>query len=296
MSIKEDTMAQITIGQAPASAGSGTGFLEWGPVFAGGAMAAALTFVLLSFGSTIGLSFGSPWSSAGSPVWLIVSLAIFWAIAAQIGAAIAGGYVAGRMRSSWGEETHHEVEFRDGLHGGLVWAVGVIVAAGLLVSAAGAVARSGADLAGRVAGSRADTSMLSADLLLRPAGKDVSTQGAANTELRGEISRLLGTSLVMGTLSDADRDYLAGIVSQRTSVAPADAAKRVNDTFAQAIAVAKDTTDKARRTGILTGLVTAMSLLISLAAAWWAAQRGGYHRDNAIPAAFPIGKRTRAAA
>ena len=89
---------------------------------------------------------------------------------------------------------------------------------------------------------------------------------------------------------------LAGIVSQRTSVAPADAAKRVNDTFAQAIAVAKDTTDKARRTGILTGLVTAMSLLISLAAAWWAAQRGGYHRDNAIPAAFPIGKRTRAAA
>ena len=200
------------------------------------------------------------------------------------------------MRSRWGEATHHEVEFRDGLHGGLVWAVGVIVAAGLLVSAAGAVARSGADLAGQVAGSRADTSMLSADLLLRPAGKDVSIQAIANTDLRSEVSRLLGASLMTGTLADADRDYLVGIVSQRTGLAPADAAKRVNDTFAQAIAVAKDTTDKARRTGILTGLVTAMSLLISLAAAWWAAQRGGYHRDNAIPAAFPIGKRTRAAA
>jgi hypothetical protein len=36
----------------------------------------------------------------------------------------------------------------------------------------------------------------------------------------------------------------------------------------------------------LTGFVTAAGLLISLAAGWWAAMRGGDHRDNNVPARF----------
>jgi hypothetical protein len=35
-------------------------------------------------------------------------------MAQQIGAAMVGGYVAGRMRSRWDQITEHEVEFRDG--------------------------------------------------------------------------------------------------------------------------------------------------------------------------------------
>ena len=66
----------------------------------------------------------------------------------------------------------------------------------------------------------------------------------------------------------------------------AEAEKRVNDTFADADRAAREAADKARRAAVLTGFVTAASLLISLAAAWWAAQRGGHHRDNAIPARF----------
>jgi CHAT domain len=38
---------------------------------------------------------------------------------------MAGGYVAGRMRLRW-HEAGDETEFRDGLHGGLVWAVAVL--------------------------------------------------------------------------------------------------------------------------------------------------------------------------
>jgi hypothetical protein len=42
-----------------------------------------------------------------------------WALAQQIGSLMAGGYVAGCMRSRW-HEAGDEREFRDGLHGGLV--------------------------------------------------------------------------------------------------------------------------------------------------------------------------------
>jgi hypothetical protein len=110
-------------------------FVEWGAVFAGGVMAAAISFVLLTFGTTIGLSFTSQWASAGLSAKAIASLAAFWTMASQIGAAMIGGYVAGRMRSRMGEIAEHEVEFRDGLHGGLVWAIGVSIGAGLLFAA-----------------------------------------------------------------------------------------------------------------------------------------------------------------
>src|SRR6202521_3648143 len=81
----------------------GASFVEWGAVLAGAVLAAALSFVLLTFGTAIGLSATSPWPNSGLSVRVIASLAVFWAIAQQIWAAMAGGYVAGRMRSRWHE-------------------------------------------------------------------------------------------------------------------------------------------------------------------------------------------------
>ena len=92
---------------------AGTSFVEWGAVFAGAVLAAAISFVLLTFGAAIGLSATSPWPNVGASTKVIASIAVFWAIAQQIGAFMAGGYVAGRMRSRW-HETGHEAEFRDG--------------------------------------------------------------------------------------------------------------------------------------------------------------------------------------
>jgi hypothetical protein len=51
--------------------------------------------------------------------------------------------------------------------------------------------------------------------------------------------------------------------------------------------------DKARRATVLTGFVTAASLVVSLGAAWWSALRGGHHRDNQIPARFAVGAQRR---
>src|SRR5687768_17700700 len=90
-----------TVGPTPASASApGSSFVEWGAVFAGAVLAAAISFVLLTFGTAIGLSATSPWPNAGLSAKLIASLAVFWAMALQIGAFLAGGYVAGRDRKS----------------------------------------------------------------------------------------------------------------------------------------------------------------------------------------------------
>jgi hypothetical protein len=144
------------IGPAPASASSastpGSSFVEWGAVLAGAVLAVAISFVLLTFGAAIGLSAASPWPNSGVSAKVIASVAVFWAMAQQIGAFMAGGYVAGRMRSRW-HETGHEADFRDGLHGGLVWAVGVVIGAALFLSTAGSVAKTGAEVAGQAGAS-----------------------------------------------------------------------------------------------------------------------------------------------
>src|SRR5687768_17502770 len=146
-----------TVGPTPASASApGSSFVEWGAVFAGAVLAAALSFVLLTFGTAIGLSATSPWPNSGLSATVIASLAVFWAMVQQIGSLMAGGYVAGRMRSRW-LEPGHEAEFRDGLHGGLVWAVAVLISALLVFATAGLVARTGADVAGKAAASAVST-------------------------------------------------------------------------------------------------------------------------------------------
>ena len=103
------------------------------------------------FWQAIGLTATSPWPGSGISAKLLASLAVFWVMAQQIGAFMVGGYVAGRMRAKWHEPNQDEVEFRDGLHGGLVWGVGIVIGAAMLMATAGAVARTGAEVAGKAA-------------------------------------------------------------------------------------------------------------------------------------------------
>ena len=68
------------------------------------------------------------------------SVAVFWSVAVPILSFLIGGYIAGRMRSAWETATSDEVQFRDGMHGMLVWALS-IVAGGLLAFLAAGRAR-----------------------------------------------------------------------------------------------------------------------------------------------------------
>jgi hypothetical protein len=225
-------------------------------------------------------------------------------MAQQIGSVMAGGYVAGRMRSRW-HEGGHEAEFRDGLHGALVWAMGVLISAILVFATAGAVARTGAEVASKAASTLTsspnamDTVL---DTMLRPAsatanapgGPSASPQGAPGhaqsaEETRAEMSRILASSVQSGSISSENRTQLAQLVSQRTGLSQQDAQHRVDD----AVNAARAAADKARHAAILTGFVTAAALILSLGAGWWAAMRGGQHRDTSVPARFTFGDRRR---
>jgi hypothetical protein len=294
-------------GPSAAAAASGS-FVEWGAVLAGAFLAAAISFVLLTFGTAIGLSATSPWPTSGVSGKVLATLAVLWVMMQQIGAFMAGGYVAGRMRARWHEPTQHEVEFRDGLHGGLVWAVGIVIGAALAMATAGAAAKTGVDVASKAAGvaalSSAEPMDAVLDTMLRPTtvaqatgaptppasaapGTSSSRARAGNTdETRSEMARVLTSAVASGSLSEQNRNYLAQLVAQRSGLSQQEAERRVNEAFT----AAREAADKARKAAILTGFVTAASLIISFGAAWWAAMRGGQHRDNSVPARFAFGR------
>ena len=122
---------------------AGASFVEWGAVFAGAVLGAAVSFVLLNLQAAIGLSATSPTPNIGWPVDGVVSAAALWVIAQQIGSLMIGGYVAGRVRSSW-PAVGREAILRDGLHGALVWGVGLLIST-LLLFVTAEIARGAAD-------------------------------------------------------------------------------------------------------------------------------------------------------
>src|SRR5665647_2499681 len=121
---------------APARAGSSSSYVEWGAVFAGALAASAISFVLLTAGASLGLSLLSPYASQ-SYGKSAASLAVFWSIAVPILSFLVGGYIAGRMRSAWDDTTLDEGNFRDGIHGLLVWALSIVAGGMLAFLAAG---------------------------------------------------------------------------------------------------------------------------------------------------------------
>ena len=53
-------------------------YVEWGPVIAGTVGAAAISFVLLTFGSAIGLTAASPWPDRGMSLTTVMIIAAIW--------------------------------------------------------------------------------------------------------------------------------------------------------------------------------------------------------------------------
>ena len=262
----------------------GSSYVDWAPVFAGAVAAAALSFVLLTAGAAIGLSFVSPYPSQ-SYGKAAATLATVWALVVTIGSFLVGGYLAGRIRMPWGEGNPEEVIFRDSVHGFLVWSLSIFL--GVLIAS---IAGSATTLVGAQVGKasvysseRGSVLALTVDAMLRGAPAASTPTGlAVSTDMRDEVTRVLSSSVLAGQPSPADRSYLAQVIAHRTGLASAEAEKRVDIVFADA----RRAIDQARNGVVLVGLVTTTALLFGLAAAWYAAQRGGHHRDHNIPARF----------
>jgi hypothetical protein len=77
-----------------------------------------------------------------------------------------------------------------------------------------------------------------------------------------------------------DRTYIAQLVSRETGMPQAEAEQRVNTVIDKTVADAKKAADVARKTAIMVACLLATTLLVAGAGSFFAAVRGGDHRDN----------------
>jgi hypothetical protein len=274
-------------------------YVEWGPIVAGAVSAAAIAFVLLTFGSAIGLSAASPWPNAGLPVWLVAIIGAVWLLVVQAGSYALGGYLAGRMRAPATMVRTEERQFRDGAHGFFVWALGVTISAVVVALTAGSVARTGSELAsGAVEGvaqlapaattvAADGPSAYAIDRLLRappaPSNGAQNSTAPADQNLSAEVARVFASGLRGDALAQDDRAYLTRVVAARTGASEAEAQTQVDQAFTlaqEAERAARDAADKARKASAIGAFLIAASLLVSAAAAAAGAGLGGRHRDE----------------
>ena len=254
-------------------------YLQWTPVVAGAFAAAALSFILMMFGVAVGLGV-----SSASPTWrdASVALAILSGVYLILQAIVSfglGGYIAGRIRRSFGTSRPEEVETRDGLHGLATWALAVLLGAAL-------AAVLGASTINRSPSSNSSANTSAAEPLLsyeldrlfrspkRPPNVDIASE-------RAEAGRILMTSSSHSGVSGDDRTYLIQHIASATGLSAPDSERRVDSV----ITSSKAAIARSRRTTIILAFSLAVATLLGAVTAWAAACAGGRHRDGApIPA------------
>jgi MFS family permease len=253
-------------------------FLQWTPVVAGSFVAAAVSVILIAFGTAIGFSIVS-----SSPTWrdtssaLALASGLYLLLAALVSFGF-GGYVAGRLRERWTTSAHSDVvEFRDGVHGLLAWAIAVMIT-GLVAAASAASVASKAIPPATSPEATTGEPLIAYELdrlfrgERRPAGGDLNYT-------RAEAGRILLAATGRQGITPDDRAYLVRLVASNTGIALPDAERRVAD----AIAGATTAVHKARRSAVILGFSVAVSLLIGAAAAWYTSCVGGRYRDGVSP-------------
>jgi hypothetical protein len=233
---------------------------------------------MLTFGAAAGLSLVSPFSADGANMGVLIAVSL-WLIWVQVSGFALGGYIAGRIRARSPNATEHEVEVRDGVHGLLVWATGALLGFLLATSLTGSMIGMSGQAASSLLASSDDrqgiVSTLGAEVLSDSLLRSDNATQRAGTDIRDETARLIAPAVSGGTLEQSDRDYLAQLVASQTGLSEADAQARVDAMLQNAAEAA----DQARRAAVIIGFVLTASMLISTAAAWWAAGVGGDHRD-----------------
>ena len=264
--------------------------VSWPAIVAGAFVAAGVSLILLALGSGLGLASISPWANHGVSAVAFTVTAAIWLLVTQWISAGLGGYIAGRLRTRW-EGTHvHEVFFRDTAHGLITWAVAtVLIAASLTTSVAsllGGGVRSASDAAaagaqGAVSAALSPNTDYGVDRLFRSTASAESSRGGSNPKI--EAARIVANATATGSMPDADRTYLTGLVAERTGVPQTEAQRRVDDFVAaamEAVTKVKEEADHARKAAAEASIYTALSLLVGAFIACVAAALGGRLRDE----------------
>jgi hypothetical protein len=350
--------ADVTVVTAPAATADHHSYVDWPAIIAGVVLASAISILMLAFGSAVGLNFTNFDARPDvNPVWVAIAAAS-WLLWVMVSAFMAGGYVTGRLRHRFNDSTEHESDVRDGAHGLLVWAGGIVVGAvlatagvGALANVVGSTAATLTTAASNVAGGAAegaaaellDPNAYTIDTLFRaaptgnaatvdtaapaadaaaapatetsPAATDTTAAPATDTAatpatepaaapapageasigiapvndpanddaVRAEAGRIFAANTVTGEFNADDRTYLAQVVASETGLPQAEAEARVDQAIA-AVETARDeaaaAAETARRTAVIGAFLIAATLLVSAIGAFWAAQKGGRHRDE----------------
>jgi hypothetical protein len=344
--------SELDVVAAPVDNDTGS-YVDWAAIIGGIVLASALSILMLTFGSAVGLSFTNFNARPDvSPIFLGIAAAS-WLLWVQVSSFMAGGYLTGRLRKRHGDGTEDESDVRDGAHGLLVWGGALILGAVLAVSGLGAAANvvgsAAATLtnaASNVAGDAAealDPNAYFIDTLFRPAAT-AGAETAAATETpaattetpaattetpaattatetpaattatpaasaattpapaiatssddattaastvnsdaaRAETGRIFAHAAT-GELPESDRTYLAQLVAQQTGLSTEEASARVDEVVTAidtAKAEAAEAAETARKTSVIAAFLIAASFLVSAIGAYWAAQKGGNHRDK----------------
>jgi hypothetical protein len=256
--------------------------ISWSAVFAGAFAAGGLTIVLVILGSAFGFGAMSPFANDGLSATTIGIVTIVWLILTQIFAAIAGGYIAGRVRVRWAIHGD-EVFFRDTVHGFLTWAV-----ATAFMFAVAAIAAGGGSIAATAVASAAvqaedgapSPASVITDRLYRAPGADPQALASSRDEAERLVVRAVADP---GSVTAEDRAWLVEDVAERTDIGVNAADARVQAAFGQidqAREEARDEVDAARAASATLAIATALALLIGALAACGAAVFGGRERDG----------------
>ena len=251
--------------------------VSWSAVIGGAVVTAALSVILLSLGTGLGLSSVSPWSNVGASASAVGKGVIVWLIVMQLVASATGGYLAGRLRTKWATIHTDEVYFRDTAHGFLAWATGLVITVYFLASGAatmvGGVAQAGAMGAAAGEGRASSHNGYFVDTLFRSEHPGTERNEGS---VHGEVERVLVNALRRDSLPNADKTYLAQLIAARTGLSQAEAEKRISDVVAEA----RRDADAAREAAAHLLLWIFIALLIGAFSASYAATIGGRQRDH----------------
>lgn len=242
-----------------------TSMISWSSVIAGALVATGVSFVLLTFGSAIGLASASTaptWRDASAALWILSGIYLVLVAIVSFGL---GGYMTGRLSPLGPSAEDPTDDLRSGFHGLTMW--GLAIALGAMLAST-AVHQDTA----RFAPSADRNGLLSYEL-------DQLFRGhrAADADLdtaRREADRILLMSSSHSGVSSEDRTYLARLVAARTGISGAEAERRV----AAAVTRSHDTIQRARHSAVITAFMIAASLLVGAAIAWFATHEGALHR------------------
>jgi hypothetical protein len=251
-----------------------------------------MSWLLLTFGSAVGLLAVSPYTftaeTAGTPT---IAAAVWFALT-QIYAVGLGAYIAARLRPRAEGPNRDELAFRDGVSGLTVWALAIflgLVVAGITASSA---ARTGAEVAGAAASaaSRGMDNGYVVDLMFRPAANTqnapqptASSQEArapVDEQTRAVAGRILARSLASGSVDAGDKAYLAQLIAARTGMSQQEAEQRIDQTVDNAKNAATEAAEKARKATMLIGFWIVFITLVAGIVSAWAGTVGGHHRDE----------------